>query len=326
MGQCTWSLHRKRLASASGVRGGAAQGSIGRGKELRHRALGFLGEPRSGASGSWGGALGPGVEPREHGWSRALEPGDQGGASSCGSDNSNSSTFKPGARHRRRLGTRVRSAFITYRRERALVLQGPGDGGTRRVSVAQVGAGGCALWGGSGSLLPGKADWSQTARLQGSHFAGAGGTLGGFTAFPAASRPPSSPSVTSQTPGITTSPKAPLFWPGEPARSREELPRRKGAEGRERGGGGGDTMQEVSRTPADTSPIPFSGQNPSNLLAFPRRFIRNSPLDVPLNKTIRSKTRKPRLLLESPISPFATWIPVLQECEAAKSEPVILFR
>ena len=94
----------------------------------------------------------------------------------------------------------------------------------------------------------------------------------------------------------------------------------------ERGSGSGDTLQEVSRTPAGTTPIPFSGQNPSNLLTFPRRFIRNSPLDVPLNKTIRSKTRKPRLLLESPISPFATWIPVLQECEAAKSEPVILFR
>ena len=78
--------------------------------------------------------------------------------------------------------------------------------------------------------------------------------------------------------------------------------------------------------PRGHHPIPFTGQNPSNLLAFPRRFIRNSPLDVPLNKTIRSKTRKPRLLLESPISPFATWIPVLQECEAAKSEPVILFR
>ena len=84
--------------------------------------------------------------------------------------------------------------------------------------------------------------------------------------------------------------------------------------------------KKFPRTPADTTPIPFSGQNPSNLLAFPRRFIRNSPLDVPLNKTIRSKTRKPRVLLESPISPFATWIPVLQECEAAKSEPAILFR
>ena len=268
----------------------------------------------------------PGVEPWGWGWSRDAKPWGRGCSQQLPLRQEHSRTVRPGVRRRRLLGIRVRSAFITYGRERALVLQGPGDGGTRRVSVAQVGAGGCALWGGSGSLLPGKADWSQTARLQGSHFAGAGGTLGGFTAFPAASRPPSSPSVTSQTPGITTSPKTPLFWPGEPARTREEPPRRKGAEGRERGGGGGDTMQEVSRTPADTSPIPFSGQNPSNLLAFPRRFIRNSPLDVPLNKTIRSKTRKPRVLLESPISPFATWIPVLQECEAAKSEPAILFR
>ena len=177
-----------------------------------------------------------------------------------------------------------------------------------------------------GPFSPGRLTGPKPPGSRAPTFQGRAGPLEGFTAFPAASRPPSSPSVTSQTPGITTSPKAPLFWPGEPARSREEPPRRKGAEGRERGGGGGDTMQEVSRTPADTSPIPFSGQNPSNLLAFPRRFIRNSPLDVPLNKTIRSKTRKTRLLLESPISPFATWIPVLQECEAAKSEPVILFR
>ena len=197
------------------------------------------------------------MEPREHGRSRALEPGDRGGTSSGSSDKSNSSTFQPGVRRRRLLGTRVRSAFKTYRRERALVLQGPGDGGTRRVSVAQVGAGRCALWGGSGSLLPGKADWSQTAWLQGSHFPGAGGTLGGFTAFPAASWPPSSPSVTSQTPGITTSPKAPLFWPGEPARSWQEPPRRKGAEGSERGGGDGDTLQEVSRTPRTPPPCPF---------------------------------------------------------------------
>ena len=43
--------------------------------------------------------------------------------------------------------------------------------------------------------------------------------------------------------------------------------------GKGRGGSGGDTMQEVSRTPADTTPIPFPGQNPCNLLAFPCRFI-----------------------------------------------------
>ena len=86
--------------------------------------------------------------------------------------------------------------------------------------------------------------------------------MGGFTAFPAASRPPSSPSVTSQTPGITTSPKTPLFWPGEPARTREEPPRRKGAEGRERGGGGGDTLQEVSSNPRRHHPHPLFGSEP----------------------------------------------------------------
>ena len=271
------------------------------------------------------------MEPRAHGWSRALEPGYRGGANSGGSDNSNSSTFQPGARRRRRLGTRVRSAFITYRRERAPVFQGPGDGGTRRVSVTQVGAGGCALWGGSGSLLPGKADWSQTARLQGSHFAGAGWTLGGggggrFTAFPAASRPPASPSVTFQTPCITISPKAPLFWPGEPARSREEPLRRKGAEGREEEAAAATPCKKFREPPRTPPPSPFRVRTHATSSRFPAGSSRNSPLDVPLNKTIRSKTRKPRLLLESPISPFATWIPVLQECEAAKSEPVILFR
>ena len=44
---------------------------------------------------------------------------------------------------------------------------------------------------------------------------------------------------------------------------------------------------------------------------------------LPLNKTIESKTP---LVLEPAISPFATWIPILQECEAAKPEPEILSR
>ena len=94
--------------------------------------------------------------------------------------------------------------------------------------------------------------------------------LGGFGRISCRVPAPSFPSVTFQTPGITTTPKAPLFWPREPARSREEPPRSKGAEGRERGGGGGDTLQEVSRSPTDTTPIPLP---PSNLLAFPSRFI-----------------------------------------------------
>ena len=161
-----------------GIAGGDAPRSLG---DLRGAA------PRS--PGIAGGAAprslgGPGcsraAEPRDRGGAAPRSPRAGSGASSCGSDKSNSSTFQPGGRGRRRLGTRVCSAFITYGRERALVLQGPGDGGTRRVSVAQVGAGGCAFRGGSGSLLPGKADWSQTALLQGSHFPGAGWTLGGF--------------------------------------------------------------------------------------------------------------------------------------------------
>ena len=102
---------------------------------------------------------------------------------------------------------------------------------------------------------------------------GRAGPLGGFNRTSCRVPAPSSPSVTSQTPGITTTPKVPLFWPRESARRREEPPRSKWAEGRERGGGGGDTLQEVSRSPTDTTPIPFPGQNPSNLLAFPSRFI-----------------------------------------------------
>ena len=111
-------------------------------------------------------------------------PGAGGGARSHRSDRrEHSSTFQPGARRRRLQGTRVRSAFLTYGRERALVPQGLGDVGTRRVSVAQVGAGGCAFRGGYESLLRGMADWSQTARLQGSQFPGAGWTLGGFQPY-----------------------------------------------------------------------------------------------------------------------------------------------
>lgn len=110
-------------------------------------------------------------------------------------------------------------------------------------------------------------------------------------------------------------PKAPLFW----ARSRQEAGgawRRKGAEGRERGGGGGgDTLQEVSRTPEDTTPSPF-GSESMQPPRVPPQVHPELTADVPLNQTIRSKTRKTRLLLESPISLFATLIPVLQECEA----------
>ena len=117
-----------------------------------------------------GGARGPGMEPWGWGWSRDTKPWGLGWSQQLPLRQEHSRTVRPGVRRSRLLGTRVRSAFITYSRERALVLQGPGDGGTRRVSDAQVGAGGCAFRGGSGSLLHGMADWSQTARLHGSHF------------------------------------------------------------------------------------------------------------------------------------------------------------
>ena len=161
-----------------GIAGGDAPRSLGDLRGAAPRSPGIAGRAAPRSLGDRGCSRA--VEPRDRGGAAPRSPGAGSGASSCGSDKSNSSTFHPRARGRRRLGTRVCSAFITYGRERALVLQGPGDGGTRRVSVAQVGAGGCAFRGGSGSLLPGKADWSQTALLQGSHFPGAGCTLGGF--------------------------------------------------------------------------------------------------------------------------------------------------
>ena len=122
------------------------------------------GAPRSGRSRA--------AEPTGREWSQQLRLGQE-----------QLKHVSPGSAPPPPPGHPVCSAFITYGRERALVLQGPGDGGTRRVSVAQVGAGGCAFRGGSGSLLPGKADWSQTALLQGSHFPGAGWTLGGFQPY-----------------------------------------------------------------------------------------------------------------------------------------------
>ena len=165
-----------------------------------------------------------------------------------------------------------------------------------------------------------------TTRLQGSHFLGAGWTLGGFHRI--SCRVPATLFSQRHLPNS----RHHYFTQGAPVLARRAGKKPGGASEEKRGRGKGKRKRRRRHharsfaNPADTTPIPFSGQNPSNLLAFPRKFIWNSPLDVPLNKTIRSKTRKPRLLLESPISPFATWIPVLQECEAAKSEPAILFR
>ena len=136
-----------------------------------------------------GGARGPGVEPCQGAREPGVDPWGRGWSQQRRLGQVHSSTFQPRVRRRRLLGTRVRSAFITYGRERALVLQGPGDIGTRRVSVAQVGAGGCAFRGRSGSLLRGMPDWwgSRAPTSQ-----GRSGPLGGgvSTLFPAASRPP----------------------------------------------------------------------------------------------------------------------------------------
>ena len=65
---------------------------------------------------------------------------------------------------------------------------------------------------------------------------GAGWALGGLNSIFCSILGPSSPSVTSQTPRTTASPKAPLFCPGEQASSSGEPPRSK-----------------VARTPAHTT-------------------------------------------------------------------------
>ena len=210
------------------------------------------------------GAREPGVDPWGRGWSQQRRLGQV-----------HSSTFQPRVRRRRLLGTRVRSAFITYGRERALVLQGPGDIGTRRVSVAQVGAGGCAFRGGSGSLLPGKADWSQTARLQGSHFPGAGWTLGGFNRISCRVPAPSSLRVTSQIPGTTTPLKSSLLWAGEPARSREEPPRTKWAREGKEVGAAAPPCKKFRETPRTPPPSLF------RLIAHWRRQWQPTPVLLP---------------------------------------------
>ena len=196
---------------------------------------------------------------RGRGWSHDAEPWGRGPGWSQqpGLGQEHSSTFQQGLRRRRRfLGTRVRSAFITYSRETALVLQGPGDVGTRRVSVAQVGAERRAFRGGSGSIR-GMPDWPQTARLQGSHFQGRSGPLGGFNPISCRVADPSFPSVTSQIPDITTSPKSTLFWPGVPARSREEPPRTKWAREGKEVGAAAPPCKKFRETPGTPPPSPL---------------------------------------------------------------------
>ena len=70
----------------------------------------------------------------------------------------------------------------------------------------------------------------------------------------------------------------------------------------------------------------MAAKNKIEVLGARVHNLKNIDVDVPLNKTIGSKTRKPRLVLEPPISPFATWIPILQDCEAVKPEPAIFSR
>lgn len=205
------------------------------------------------------------------------------------------------------------------------------------------------MWGGSGSLLPGKADWSQTARLQGSRtlqgwtalgVRGGGGGWGGggrwgwgwgwgavLHAFPAASRPPASPQ--SHLPNslhyyFTQGTPVLAHRAGKkPGGASEEKGGRRGR----KGGSGGITMQEVFANPHGLHPHPFPGQNPySTSPRSPAGSSRNSPLrQSPLNKTIRSKTRRQDCSWNHPSLPLP---PESQFCKsaAAKSEPVIFFR
>ena len=152
---------------------------------------------------------------------------------------------------------------------------------------------------------------------------------GGFNPISCRVLAPSSLRVTSQIPGTTTPLKSSLLWAGEPARSREEPPRTKWAREGKEVGAAAPPCKKFRETPRTPPPSPFRviahaisrpTPRPPPITTACAGLSPNSPLDVPLNKTIGSKTRKPRLVLEPPISPFATWIPILQECEAAKPE------
>ena len=99
--------------------------------------------------------------------------------------------------------------------------------------------------------------FSQTARLQGSHFPGAVWTLGGFQPYFLPRPGPLVPPVTSQIPGITTPPKSPLLWPGEPARSREEPPRTKWAREGKEVGAAAPPCKKFRETPRTPPPSPF---------------------------------------------------------------------
>ena len=141
------------------------------------------------------------------------------------------------------------------------------------------------------------------------------------TAFPAASRPPLLPASPPKLLPLLLHPRHPSSGPESRQEGGRSLRGAKGPrEGKEEGAAA-TRCQKFREAPRTPPPSPFPHPTSSR---SPAGSSPNSPLDVPLNNTIRSKTRKPRLLLEPPISPFVTWIPILQECEAAKSEPAIL--
>ena len=160
----------------------------------------------------------------------------------------------------------------------------------------------CGFQGGSGSL----------SRAPGLPLPRAGLSPGGPQQHFLYVLAPFSPSVTSQSPRITASPRHPCSGPESPQAAR-------GSQGKGKRRGRRRHPQEVSRTPAHTTtpvqvvthPTPLP---PPTLPRTPRAgSSRNSLPEVPLNQTMRSKSRKPRRVSGPPISPFATWISILQE-------------
>lgn len=124
------------------------------------------------------------------------------------------------------------------------------------------------------------------------------------TAFPVRSGP-----VFSQSPRITASPRHPCSRPESPqvARGSHRGVKDPGEGKEERAAA---PPLKKFREPARTqlpraAPPPRAGSS------------RNSPPGVPLNQTMRSKSRKPRRVSGPPLSPFAIWISILQEWRMA---------
>lgn len=91
-------------------------------------------------------------------------------------------------------------------------------------------------------FLHGMADWSQTARLHGSHSKGAADPWRVSTLFPAASRAPSSPGGHSQIPGHYYFIQVTLVLARRAGNKPGGAPPRTKWARRERGGGGGPTL------------------------------------------------------------------------------------